>query len=388
MRTTRSIRTALAAATTLLLLTACGGGAATDSPEDATEDGAVTGAAETGDAAAAGAAETGDAAATAGAATGAADDVAVATEGPELVLTISTSKPAGDPNVVALEEAVATELDERTGGRITLEVFPGDELGTSLDQIERASTGEIEMVLFNPAITSSLSSRVGVFSAPYVFEDYEQVTAAIESPAGEEAFAELTEVHRLRPLGTWFLGSWVILTRDAAVNSCEDLQGVQLRTPAAPVMQEFFERCGAEVVSMTFSEVYLALQTGVIGALPTPLALIGPASLDEVVSFGTGEPFLTEIIQPLINEDFWQGLSPEDQEIIAAAFESGREVSDTMTFELEEEAVSLMLEAGIEVVEDVDHEAFIPAAEATWDTFVEDWGGQEAFDALREAAGL
>ena len=301
----------------------------------------------------------------------------------EMILKFSIANPPAHPSVLALNE-VAKMLASRSNGRIKMEVFPGGQLGGNLDNIDQVGKGSIDMTMQNPAITAQVVPEMGVFSAPFLFPTLEAAYKAAASPIGQEIADKLRTSKNLRALDPWYLGGWNLFTNKKLVHECKDLKGMKLRVPPAPVLKNFFEQCGAGVVAMDFTEVYLSLNTGVIDGIPMPLAIIESAKLNEVTKFVTLHTYLYDLFHPLINEGVWQSLSPADQTLLRDAFAEGRKINDRLAAKQETSAASLFAENNVDRNPDV--ESFVRAARKTWAVFEDKWGGQETIKALEAAA--
>ena len=301
----------------------------------------------------------------------------------EVILKFSIANPPAHPSVLALNE-VAQMLAGRSNGRIKLEVFPGGQLGGNLDNIDQVGKGSIHMTMQNPAITAQVVPEMGVFSAPFLFPTLEAAYKAAASPIGQQITDKLRTSKNLRALDPWYLGGWNLFTNKRLIHECADLKGMKLRVPPAPVLKNFFEQCGAGVVAMDFTEVYLSLNTGVIDGIPMPLAIIAAAKLNEVTEFVTLHTYLYDLFHPLINEGVWQSLSAADQKLLTDAFAEGREINDRLAAEQEANAASLFAESNVDRNPDV--ESFVAAARKTWAVFEDKWGGQETIQALEAAA--
>jgi tripartite ATP-independent transporter DctP family solute receptor len=303
----------------------------------------------------------------------------------KVVLKLGTANAPGHPSILALR-GVAEVLNKRTNGRIELQIFPGAQLGGILEILDQTSKGTIQMAQMNPTITAQLVPAMGVFAAPYLFPDLESAYRAEASQVGQMIVAELRKTRKLRALRPWFLGSWNFVTTAKPVHTCEDLRGMKLRVPPGPVLKEFLEQCGAAVIAMNASEVYLALQTRLIDGIPIPLAAIEANKYNEVAKHATLTYHLFDLFHTFVNEDTWQRLSPEDQKILVDAFAAGSKVNDKLILEAEAAMLEDFKRRGIQVDAKPDVESFKRAALRTWAKFEGEWGGKDVVRKLQEAA--
>lgn len=301
-----------------------------------------------------------------------------------VAIKVGASTPPGDPVIVALE-SVGKDLSSKTNGRITIQIFPGGQLGGSLEIIDQVSKGTIQMAIFNPLITASVEPRMGVFAAPFLFPDADSLYRAADSPTGQEVFEPLRAKKGIRVLDSWFLGSWVFAMKSKTVNQCADLKGVKVRTPPGPVLSRYMEICGAAALQMSFGDVYLALQTGTIDGIPIPLSIIESGKLYEVTKFLTSKPILFDIFQPLVNEQFWQSLSPADQKLVKDAFRAGRATNDKIVKEAETKVVEKLRGLKFTISDNPDVASFRTAADQLVRELSKDWGGSDFVQRLQKA---
>ena len=160
------------------------------------------------------------------------------------------------------------------------------------------------------------------------------------------------------PLGAWYLGSRQIsLSEDRAIRTPEDLNGVNLRMPNSDAWLELGRALGANPTPISFSELYLALQTGVVDGQDNPLPTVESAKFYEVQSSITITNHLVDSVWPAINLEFWNGLTEAKQRIILEGVEAGRKYCDETNLAREAELVEFFKSQGLHVYE-ADLDAF------------------------------
>jgi len=302
----------------------------------------------------------------------------------EIVLRVAVVNPPDHPSVITLHQ-LATILATKSNGRIKLQIFPASQLGSTNELLNELRSGAIQMNILNPPILAQLEPRVGVFAAPYIFPDLNSAYKAAASPTGKAIMSDLLKVN-IRTLDPWYLGGWNLLTNKRLVRKCDDLAGLKVRVPPGPVLKDFMAECGADVTEMTFGEVYLALKTGVIDAIPMPLAIIQSGKLYEVTHYATMHTFLYDLFFPLINEQAWEHLSPADQQLLVDTFAQGRTINDALALKQEANAAQLLTDHHLQLETHPDVPSFQRAAAKTWAKFEDQWGGKATVDKLIAAA--
>ena len=181
-------------------------------------------------------------------------------------------------------EGFAREANERSGGRLAVQVFPGAQLGQNRQLLEGIQTGTIELALVGSSDLNSFEPRFGIIEMPYAWLSREQAFAALEGPLGQ-ALARLVETRGMLDLGLWENGFRHITNRRQPVVQPGDLRGLKIRTPPDRVRVDTFRALGAEPAPLAFGELYAALQQGLFDAQENPLSIIFTSSFFEVQRF-------------------------------------------------------------------------------------------------------
>ena len=139
-----------------------------------------------------------------------------------------------------------------------------------------------------------------MFTAGYLFNSYDHMTATLNGEVGQEVFQKISDEQGLLPLGAWYLGSREIsLSEDRAIKTPEDLNGVNLRMPNSEAWLFLGEALGANPTPMSFSELYLALQTGAVDGQDNPLGSVESAKFYEVQKSITLTHHLVDSVWPV-----------------------------------------------------------------------------------------
>jgi len=178
-------------------------------------------------------------------------------------------------------EGFAREANERSGGRLAVQVFPGAQLGQNRQALEGVQTGTIDIALVGSSDLNSFEPRFGIIEMPYAWLSREQAFAALEGPLGQ-ALARLIESKGMHDLGLWENGLRHVTNRRQPINQPGDLRGLKIRTPPDRVRVDTFKALGAEPAPLAFGELYAALQQGVFDAQENPLSIIFTSSFFEV----------------------------------------------------------------------------------------------------------
>ena len=177
----------------------------------------------------------------------------------------------------------ADQVAERTEGRHGVEVFPASSLRKENEIPEAPAMGAIDMA-FNGSLTiGDFHGPMAISSAPFMFRDLDHWRACRESPLFAEIAAGFEEASGHEVLGLAYYGARHV-TADRALPTPSSMEGIKTRVPKARVYTLFPESVGANATPIDFSEVYLALQQGVVDAQENPLPTILAKRFHEVQS--------------------------------------------------------------------------------------------------------
>ena len=278
-----------------------------------------------------------------------------ATEGETIVLRVGHQNAANEPMELGAVRA-GELLEEWTDGRITVETFPAAQLGSENELIEQNQSGAIEMSLPSPSALSSFYANTAVFAIPYSLdgdseeEQYQTLLAVNDSEVVEQINEEMAQTAGIRALDwSWWYGNRHVTNSVREVNVPEDLEGLQIRTPDAPIHFLPLESFGAAVTPLAFGELYLALQTGTVDGQENPVNVIVAQAFHEVQDHVSLTGHLTQAQVPIINEDLWQSFTDEDRELIQRAFREGGEYQSQLALEANADGVQTLEDEGMQV---------------------------------------
>lgn len=277
--------------------------------------------------------------------------------GDPVSLTVSLTAVSTDTHAKAMME-FEKYVEEASGGNIQVEVHTDAVLFTQEEEVVAVAGNDVQMSLVSASWLTTGSPWIGMFAAGYTFKSYDHMTAVLNGEIGQEIYARVAQEQGVLPLGAWYLGSRQIsLSADKAIKTPEDLKGVNLRMPNSEAWLELGRALGANPTPISFSELYLALQTGVVDGQDNPLPTVESAKFYEVQKSITITNHLVDSVWPCINVDFWNGLTPAQQQIVKDGVEAGRAFCDTTNLEREANLVAFFKEKGLSVYE-ADLDAF------------------------------
>ncbi len=270
----------------------------------------------------------------------------------------------------------ADRVAERTGGEVVIEVAPGAQLGSEAEMIEQAKNGIIDVVEASMGGLGILVPALEMSEAPFMWQSWDEFAAVVRGPAFQPLWDELEAKHNLIPLTkVWYWGWRNFTTRNVAVHTPEDLKGLKMRVPEAPVWVEMIKAVGASPTVIPFNDVYTALQQKVVDGEENPVPVIYGQKFYEVNPYITLDRHMLTSLPIFVNKNSLAKLEPRDQVIL---FEEA-EAASAMNTVLQLRRDTLMLEKirqgkGVEIVEDVDSAAFAKAMAPVYDALQDRWG--------------
>ncbi len=251
---------------------------------------------------------------------------------------------------VQMISIIAKEVKEKTNGRIEIQAYPGGQLGGSRDMIEAVANGMQEMVTEGAANFGQWVPSISIIEAPYIWRGVDHLMKAMNGPIGQDFNAQLIKKRGMRILGTTYYGVRQLTTTDKEVRSVADMKGFKLRVPENEVFMAMAKSWGAKPTPMNFNELYLALKQHVVDGQENPLPTIDAAKFYEVQKYLvlTGHIITPRLV--VINEKFWEKLSPEDQKIVEAAVQNGIKWNNEQILSKEKSLLDKFKEKGMIII--------------------------------------
>jgi tripartite ATP-independent transporter DctP family solute receptor len=283
----------------------------------------------------------------------------------EIVLTAGHGHSIEHPYQIGYEHFKKI-IEEETNGRIKVNIYPANQLGNEAEMTEQCKVGALDTV-----ISGRFQATIPALEAlglPFLFRDYDHVERVFAGPIGQK-YAEGAEKVNLVLLGYVHSGLRQITNNVRPIQTPADLKGLKLRCPPLEVILQTMKALGANVVPLPYSEVYMALKTGVVDGQENPYVNIYSEKFYEVQDYLTVCNYIYMYGQFWFSLSRWETLSTEDQKLIKkAALEScavmNKEITDTeMSYK------ELIKKEGVQIYELTKEEkaAFIEKTASVYD---------------------
>ena len=286
----------------------------------------------------------------------------------EITLRSSDTHPDGYPTVEGVK-AMAAEVEEKSDGRICIEVFPSSQLGEEKDTIEQTQFGVIDMVRASFGSFNDIVPVTQLMSLPYLFRSVDHMHTVMDGPIGEEIGAGFEE-NDLIALAYYDGGSRSFYNSQKPIQSIADLEGMKFRVMQNDVFVDMMSALGANATPMPYGEVYSSIQTGVIDGAENNFPSYDSSGHAEVAKYFTLDEHLMVPELVAMSKASWDKLSPEDQQIIREAARNSAQVQRELWAEQEKASQEKVKAAGAEIITEIDKTPFIEAMAPVYEKYV------------------
>ena len=262
--------------------------------------------------------------------------------------------------------ALAKRVSERTGGKLTVKVFPSAQLGSDEDVIEQAIQGVNVAVVTDAGRMANYVKNIGIVGMAYFADNYDEVMKVQQTNYWKENVKKLAEENGIRVLSfNWFDGARHFLT-NKPVKKPEDLKGVRIRTPGAPAWSRSVAALGATPVTMGWTDVYNAVQQKAIDGCEAQHSASYGLRVYEVLKYINKTAHFQLLNGLIVGEKWFSTLPASYQALLLEEFEKQGKITAAEVIEKSDVFEGMMVKEGMEVVE-VDLAAFKKASEAAYD---------------------
>lgn len=242
-------------------------------------------------------------------------------------------------------EFFAKKAAELTKGKVKVEVYPNSTLYKDKEEMEALQVGAVQMLAPSLAKFGPLGVKeFEVFDLPYIFDSYDDAHAVMNGKVGQGLMAKL-EPRGIKGLAYWDNG-FKVFTANAPIKTPEDLKGKKFRIQSSKVLEEQMRTVGALPQSMAFSEVYQALQTGVVDGQENPFSNVYTQKMHEVQKHMsvTNHGYLGYAV--ITNKKFWDGLPADVRAQLEQAMKESSVYANSIAREKNDSDLKAMIASG------------------------------------------
>ncbi len=302
----------------------------------------------------------------------------------QTVLRSSDTHPDGYPTVEAVKH-FGELVKERTDGRYEVEVFHSAQLGQEADTIEQTQFGVIDLNRISIGAFGTQVPEATVTQLPYIFRSADHFHNVLDGPIGEEILAAFDAVDVVA-LAFYDGGARSFYNSERPITSPDDMSGLKFRVMQSDVFVDMVGALGANATPMPYGEVYSAIETGVIDGAENNYPSFDTAGHAEVAKYFSLDEHLMVPEVLVMSKVIWDGLSPEDQEIIRQAARDSVAHQRELWAAQEAESRAKVEALGVEFNE-VDKQPFIDAMTPVYEKYVTDPKLQGLVERIRATEG-
>ncbi len=247
----------------------------------------------------------------------------------------------------ALNDKFKSIVEKETNGEVKIEVYPNNQLGNEQEFVEGVQLGTVEIALTGNLWENTVP-QFRLMQMPYMFVSYDHADAVLNGPIGKKVYKYLEPLN-VKVLASFPNGFRVVSNNKRAIKSIEDTKGIKLRVFQGETIIDEMQALGFDTVVMPFSEIFTALQQGVVDGQDNPLATAYYAGWYDVQKYVAITNHMYSPGYIVINNDVWNKLSANAQEVVEkASIETAEAIKNEVKQE-QEKIIKDITEKGVEV---------------------------------------
>ncbi len=231
-------------------------------------------------------------------------------------------------------------VEADSNGRMKVALYPSEQLGSLVEMIENVRIGAQEISLASPAVFSQFYSKIDMIEMPFLVTNWDEGRKMLASKAYRDLLDSAEKATGVRIYATFPFGFRNIINKKQAINTLGDLKGMKIRVINSPLQLAVWRALGATPVGMAWSEVYPAVQTGVIDGLENTPGVLAANKFPEVAKYISESRHMFGIMLTYMNAKFYNGLSPQDRAILDKAMKFAEDFNYKNVMTLEEKAAN------------------------------------------------
>jgi tripartite ATP-independent transporter DctP family solute receptor len=238
------------------------------------------------------------------------------------------------------------------------------QLGDDAAMVTALRSGTLDFSANSQGAVSSVVPEYAALGMPFLFADVQKAWSVMDGAIGKE-LADKTAAKGMVLLGLWDNGIRQMSNSKRAIKSPADMKGLKMRTPPDAVTVDIMQAMGADAQQIKFSELYVALQQGVVDGQENPLTNIASAKLYEVQKYITLSGHKYESTPFLMSKRSWDRLSAADQKAVSEAATEATQLQRRLNKEIDDKLVAELKGKGVQI-DTVDRKAFVDASASVY----------------------
>jgi len=275
-----------------------------------------------------------------------------------LTLALSTTVSAQKPTIIKFSHVTADNTPKGQGalkfkelaekklfGKVEVQVFPNSQLFADSQEMDALLLGDIHILAPSLSKFDRYTKKLQIFDLPFLFNDLDAVNRFQDSQVGRELLGAM-HGKGIQGLGYWLNGMKQLSTNRPRLQRPEDIKGLKIRVQDSDVLQAQFRALGANPQKMAFSEVYQALQTGVVDGQENTWSNIFTQKFFEVQKSITETNHGAILYMVITNSDWWDSLPADIRTGLAEAMDEATSYANKLAYEINEHDREQVIAAG------------------------------------------
>ncbi|MFX0560477.1 TRAP transporter substrate-binding protein [Tepidibacillus infernus] len=251
------------------------------------------------------------------------------------------------PQNIALKEKFKKIVEEKTNGKVVVEIYPSNQLGDEAQFTNGVRNGTVEMAITGMGLQTA-NPKIGAVEWPYLFDNYDHAKKALDGEVGDEIEAEFRKLG-VEPLA-WTVNGFRVISANRSIKSMDDFKGFRLRMPNIPIFVNTGKALGTSVQPLPLSEVFTALEQKVIDGQENPYATLKASGFYEVQTSVLESNHMFSPNVYLMNKKLFDGFDKETQQIILEAAQESANYEWELLLKSENEVKDFLKEKGLEII--------------------------------------
>jgi tripartite ATP-independent transporter DctP family solute receptor len=241
------------------------------------------------------------------------------------------------------------DLIQRSGGKLILEIYPSQQLGTERECLELLQIGSLDMTKVSAGVMENFAPKMKILGLPFLFRDREHSFKVLDGSIGQKLLDD-GEQYWLKGLGYYDAGSRSFYTKEKPVNSPEDLLGLKIRVMESVTSMDMVKSLGGSPTPISWGELYTSLQQGVVdGAENNPPSFYLSGHYEVCKYYSLDEhTVLPDVL--IAGTHFWKKLSEQERKWLLAAVKESVQYQRILWAEAEEIALAEVKKAGVKII--------------------------------------
>ena len=273
-------------------------------------------------------------------------------------------------------------LEEATDGTITVDVFPGGQLGQERDINESILEGSVHIGIAAGAL-ATLAPIVNLNLLPFMIQDQQHMNRIIASKVGDQIAERISSEGGFHVVDYFSTGDSSIQSVGVAITHPSHMKGLKLRALENAALTDAMQTLGANPTPMPYGEIYTGVQSGVIEGATLDWNSVLSMRLYELIDHATAPSaaFLAYPCPVIMSNEFWESLNAAEQKVISEAMTEAADFQRKLFIEMKDEAVKEVIATGLTITE-IDQEAFVEALRPVWNKWAKKLGAEDILDTI------